>query len=148
MNKLAVDCPDETSTIRVAEKIAGHLKGGELIELVGDVGAGKTTFVKGLARGIGSKDKVTSPSFSLKNIYNGRLGLIHFDLYRLEEPGLIANEIEDALSRDNSVVVIEWAEISSAVLPENRIIVSFYLDGENSRKLRVSFPEAKPGETR
>lgn len=141
MNSLTVDCPDETSTIKVAEKVAAQLKPGDIIELSGDVGAGKTTFVKGLALGLNSKDPVSSPSFALKNVYQGRLKLYHFDLYRLEESGLIMHEIEESIQDHNSIVAIEWAGIAESVLPAKRISVEFSLTGEHSRRLKLSFPD-------
>lgn len=138
-----MDCPDESSTIKIAEKVAAQLKPGDFIELSGDVGTGKTTFVKGLAAGLNSKDMVSSPSFALQNVYNGRLKLYHFDLYRLEEPGLVMHEIEESIGDDKAVVVIEWAGIAKTILPDKRISVEFSLTGENSRKLKLSFPDDK-----
>lgn len=138
MNKLAVTCPKPEDTMKVGEKLAAQLKGGEFIELIGDLGSGKTTFVKGLASGLGSNDDVTSPSFALKNVYKGRLDLCHFDLYRLEEPGIINHEIKDSIS-DSSVVAIEWAGASSDILPHDRIIIEFSSDGEHSRKLKITY---------
>lgn len=144
--QLLVDCPDEISTQQVGVKIAQQLKSGDLVELVGDVGAGKTTFVKGLARGIGSKDQVSSPSFALKNVYEGsRLTLHHYDLYRLEEPGLIEHEIIDSLEEPNTVIAIEWAELSDSVLPTDRIIIEFSLAAEDRRQLKITLPEDRGG---
>lgn len=140
MNRLVVDCPKEADTAKVAEKLAAQLLGGELIELKGDVGSGKTSFVKGLARGLSSKDAVSSPSFALKNVYRGRLKLHHFDLYRLEEPGLIRHEIDDALNEEQSVTVIEWAGISSQSLPPKRIVIEFVVADNNTRKLKITYP--------
>lgn len=127
--------------MKVGEKLAASLSGGELIELSGDLGSGKTTFVKGLAKGLGSEDKVTSPSFALKNVYEGRLELCHFDLYRLEEPGLISHEIKDSLS-DNSVVAIEWTNNNPDVLPAERVIVEFMNVDDQSRKLKITYSKA------
>lgn len=124
----------------VAEKLARQLRGGEVIELSGDLGAGKTTFVKGLARGLESKDKVSSPSFALKNLYEGRLNLYHFDLYRLEEPGLMNHELEEAINED-SVVAIEWAGSSSDILPKDRISVEFMPEKDEARKLKITYAE-------
>jgi tRNA threonylcarbamoyladenosine biosynthesis protein TsaE len=140
MNRLTVTCPSPEDTMKVGIKLAQSLRGGELIELSGDLGSGKTTFVKGLAEGLGSKDQVTSPSFALKNVYGGRLELYHFDLYRLEEPGLINHELKDAL-KDDSVVAIEWAGASSDILPQDRIIVEFSAGEGNTRKLKITYPE-------
>lgn len=138
-----VDCVDESETVMVAEKLARQLGGGELIELRGDVGSGKTTFVKGLAIGFGSKDKVSSPSFALKNEYEGRLKLYHFDLYRLEEPGIMSHEISETLGRKDSVTVIEWAEKGGDILPANRIKVEFMPAGAHARKLIISYPKGR-----
>lgn len=124
----------------MGEKLAQVLRGGEIIELSGDLGSGKTTFVKGLAKGLGSEDKVTSPSFALKNVYEGRLELCHFDLYRLEEPGLINYEIKDSL-KDDSIVAIEWAGKSSDILPSGRISVEFSSGKGQERKLKITYPE-------
>lgn len=140
MSKLVVTCPEPQDTMKVGEKLARQLNGGELIELAGDLGSGKTTFAKGLAKGLDSNDEVTSPSFALKNIYKGRLDLYHFDLYRLEEPGLINHEIKDSIT-DSSVVAIEWAGATSDILPTDRIVVEFFADGENSRRLKITYPD-------
>ncbi len=146
MNQLKVTCPNETSTMKVAEKLAGQLASGELVELAGDVGSGKTTFVKGLAKGLDSNDRVSSPSFALKNIYHGRLKLYHFDLYRLNEAGLMDHEIKDSLDDKDAVSVIEWAGVSSNVLPKTRITVNFEIIGENSRQLTITMPDFKEPE--
>ena len=141
MHEIVVTSPDETSTLKIAEKVAQQLHGSELIELVGDLGSGKTTFVKGLAKGLGSKDQVSSPSFVLKNTYDGRLRLNHFDLYRLEEPGLIKHEIKDALAEKDSVTVIEWAGASGEVLPEKRIVIKLVPETGDTRKIRIIYKE-------
>jgi tRNA threonylcarbamoyladenosine biosynthesis protein TsaE len=139
MYEIVVTSPDEISTLQVADKLARQLKGGEFIELVGDLGSGKTTFVKGLAKGLDSKDEVSSPSFVLRNTYDGRLKLNHFDLYRLEEPGLIGHEIMDALDEKNSVTAVEWAGASEEVLPEKRIVVELTPVAADSRKIKISY---------
>ena len=140
---MIVTCPDEAATRNVAEKLASQLGSGSLVELIGDVGSGKTTFVKGLAKGLSSKDEVSSPSFALKNVYEGRLRLYHFDLYRLEEPGLINHEITDALNEEDSAVVIEWANASSDILPKDRIKIEFIPDDETTRKLKITYPDPR-----
>ncbi|HEX5797170.1 MAG TPA: tRNA (adenosine(37)-N6)-threonylcarbamoyltransferase complex ATPase subunit type 1 TsaE [Candidatus Saccharimonadales bacterium] len=143
MHQLEVTSPDESATKQIAQTVAKRLKGGELIELIGDVGSGKTTFVKGLARGLGSQDEVTSPSFVLQNVYDGRLRLHHFDLYRLEEPGHIIHDIEEAIKSDDSVSVIEWAAAGKEMLPDKRIIIKFLPQNDSSRKIKISFPDAR-----
>jgi tRNA threonylcarbamoyladenosine biosynthesis protein TsaE len=97
------------------------LKGGEVIALSGVLGAGKTQLVKGLARGLGYRGQVTSPTFTLVNEYvGGRLTLYHIDLYRVKsEAEAIAFGVEDYLPPANGVTVVEWPETVEALLPEH-----------------------------
>lgn len=121
--------------------IGKQLQGGETIELIGDVGAGKTTFVRGLARGIGSKDIVSSPTFTIKNVYKGRLDLCHYDLYRLHNDELIKREIAEMVdSSERSVTVIEWAQDAQGVLPTEHIRIEIRVSGETERLLVVAMP--------
>ena len=117
----------------VAEAIKGH---GGLICLYGDIGAGKTTLVKSIAKYLNVQEKVTSPSFVILNEYHsGIISLYHFDLYRLEEEGVktILDEIREYSEDENAVALIEWAEFSSGELPDDRLEISIkYLD-ETSR---------------
>ncbi len=96
-------------TYALAKKIADTLQGGEVILLSGDLGAGKTTFTKGLAKALGVVDEVTSPTFTILNVYeDGRLKLNHLDMYRVESADELAElGIEDCFD-DDSVTVIEW----------------------------------------
>jgi tRNA threonylcarbamoyladenosine biosynthesis protein TsaE len=101
----------EAETLRLAKKIAGAFKGNEVVLLVGELGAGKTIFAKGIAAGLGLRDPrlVCSPSFTLLNIYQAKFLIFHFDLYRLEKRDEIADlGLEDCLGR--GVVIVEWAE--------------------------------------
>ena len=111
----------------------------KVIELVGDVGAGKTTFVRGLAKGLGIKEPITSPSFTISKTYAipGGGNLVHYDFYRLPEPGLMREELEESISNPNNIVVVEWADSIADVLPEDHIKIYIdYLD-ENSREIKV-----------
>jgi len=102
--------PEETE--RVGEDLAQKLRGGELILLVGELGSGKTTFVRGLARGLGvdDPDGVASPSYVIIHEHPGRLRLQHVDLYRLDDPAAIEELAIDELLEPDSVVVVEWGE--------------------------------------
>jgi tRNA threonylcarbamoyladenosine biosynthesis protein TsaE len=123
-------------TENLAEIMGKALKGGETIELISDLGGGKTTFVRGLLRGMGSKDKVASPTFTISKLYKaGSLEVHHFDFYRLAEPGIIANELAEVAGDSKAVVVIEWADIASHVLPKDRLSVTIQVTAEGSRKL-------------
>jgi len=111
--------PDADATRSVAMGIADTLRGGEVIALVGQLGAGKTEFVKGLAAGLGYEGAVTSPTFSLVHEYaGGRLMLLHFDLYRLEsEMALLALGWDEYLEENEAVTVVEWADRFPRMLP-------------------------------
>ena len=113
-NGICIITNSEKETIAVGEKIAGVLQKGDIVVLRGDLGAGKTHFVKGLALGLGSADVVTSPTFTLHNIYEGgRLVINHFDMYRLssyEEASELGFEEYFDKSTMNGVSVVEWPE--------------------------------------
>lgn len=133
---------DNTETERLGEKIGKRLRGGEVIELSSDLGGGKTTFVRGLARGAGSKDNVSSPSFTIKNVYSApRYEIWHFDFYRLNQAGMVGYELEDALGDSKIVTVIEWAKDASKVLPEDRLKIQFTPSPDESRELTIRWPE-------
>lgn len=117
------------------EKIGQMLKGGEVFELIGDVGAGKTTFVRGLAKGLGVTEQVQSPSFTINRVYDALGGkrLVHYDFYRLDDPGIMADELDEVLHDKQAVVVIEWADVVVNVLPRDRLTLRISADGEDSR---------------
>jgi tRNA threonylcarbamoyladenosine biosynthesis protein TsaE len=129
-------------TARLAERLGARLRGGEVIELVSDVGGGKTTFVKSLAKGMGSTDTVGSPTFTISRQYTaGVLTLYHFDFYRLHEPGIMAAELSEVLSDESAVVAIEWADIVEGVLPAERLTITITATGENERTFKFSCPQ-------
>jgi len=103
------------------ERWAGDLKGGEVFALTGVLGAGKTQLVKGMARGLGYRGQVTSPTFTLVNEYiGGRLPLYHIDLYRVKtQDEAVAFGIEEYLPSNAGVTVVEWPEKIEALLPAN-----------------------------
>jgi tRNA threonylcarbamoyladenosine biosynthesis protein TsaE len=122
--------------------LGARLRGGEVIELVSDVGGGKTTFVKSLAKGMGSTDTVGSPTFTISRQYTaGVLTLYHFDFYRLHEPGIMAAELSEVLSDESAVVAIEWADIVEGVLPAERLTITITATGENERTFKFSCPQ-------
>ncbi len=123
-----------------AASLACGLKGGEVFALTGDLGLGKTTFVKGLAQGLGSPSTVTSPTFNLVHRYKGgRLTLVHYDLYRLKKPGeLEALDLETELQTQH-VLAIEWPTLANPILPKNRTRwILFEESGDTERKLTIS----------
>jgi tRNA threonylcarbamoyladenosine biosynthesis protein TsaE len=127
-------------TEAIAHMIGQNLQGGEVLELTGDLGSGKTTFVRGLAKAQGSKDSVASPSFTLSHKYDGEnLTIYHYDFYRLNQPGVIAHELAEALDDPGNVIVIEWANIVQDVLPDRRLTIEFKQTGDNDRLLKFSY---------
>jgi tRNA threonylcarbamoyladenosine biosynthesis protein TsaE len=136
------------------EQLGKAVRGGEVIEFVGDLGAGKTSFMRGLAEGLESKDSVASPTFTLSNIYRASrrpelaegspenlqefIAIHHFDFYRLQEPGLISEQLKEAISDPNTIVCVEWAESVHGILPKNRITIQITTLGENEREFKFS----------
>lgn len=111
-----------------------------VIELIGDVGAGKTTFVKGLAIGLGVTEDIQSPSFTINREYsaNDNLVLSHYDFYRLNEAGVMKNELVESINSNNQVVVIEWSDVVKNTLPINRLTFDIKLIDDNRRKLSIN----------
>jgi len=115
------------------------LVGGEIIELIGDVGAGKTTLAKGIAVGLGVGEYVQSPSFTISRIYDGRddLKLAHYDFYRLNDAGVMADELAETMANKKTVTIIEWADVVGGVLPVDRLSITISAIDENYRKLEI-----------
>ena len=125
-------------TERFAESLAEGFTGGEVLLLHGDLGAGKTHFVKGLAKGLGIDEVITSPTFALHNSYEGRLTLNHFDFYRIEDPEEVAILGLDEFFYDkHAVSAIEWSENIKDLLPKNCINITIEKISDNSRKIIV-----------
>ena len=115
------------------------LKGGEVIELVGDVGAGKTTLTKGIAVGLGVDEDVQSPSFTISRVYPARdnLVLAHYDFYRLQSAGIMADELNEAVSDASTIIIIEWGGVVEGVLPSDRLTIQIDSPTESIRQLTV-----------
>lgn len=127
-------------TEQLAAKLGANLRGGEAIELVSDLGGGKTTFTRGLVRGSGSEDKVGSPTFTLSREYAApHFTFAHFDFYRLNEAGIVADELAEVIGDPNYVAVVEWGDIVHDVLPKARLTVRFAHTGEDTRKLTFEY---------
>lgn len=134
--ELTTNSAEETEAL--AEKIGHHLKGGEVIELTSDLGGGKTTFVRGVAKGFGSDDRVASPTFTISKVYkSGKKEMHHFDFYRLPEAGLMSHELEELVGDPQIVIVVEWAEVVQDVLPVNRLSVRIQRKGEEERSIQL-----------
>lgn len=124
MNNQLIQTLSPAETREVGEKIAQLLKPGDVICLNGDLGAGKTALTQGVARGLGVKEPVTSPTFTLINEYQGRLPLYHFDVYRLGGPEEMADLGYEEYFYGQGVCLIEWAQLVEDVLPEERLDIT------------------------
>lgn len=119
---------------QLGEAIGRSVSGGEVLELVGDIGAGKTTLTKGIARALGISEPVQSPTFTISRVYDSPKGLrlVHYDFYRLSEAGIMGDEIREAMD-DDSVVVVEWAGAVDDDLPRDRLVVKITTISEEER---------------
>ena len=132
---------DSAATEALGERLGQVCRGNEVIELISDLGGGKTTFVRGLARGLGSKDSVASPTFTIVREYQGRLKLYHFDFYRLHDAGVVGSELAEVIHDHDGVVAIEWGEVVHDILPDKRIRITFSKRGDDDRDIIVEYPE-------
>lgn len=122
---------------KVAQTIAGILQEGDVLSLRGDLGAGKTTFVQAIAKAMGIHERVTSPTFSLVNYYEGTPPLWHLDLYRLEAPEELEDiGYEDYFYPENAITFIEWAEKADYYLPDDVYEIDI-IHEENTRAMTI-----------
>lgn len=119
------------------QSIGSKLEGGEVIELIGDIGTGKTTFTKGLAVGLEIDEPVQSPTFTISRVYSARdnLSLCHYDFYRLGDAGIMAEDINESIQDKNTVTVVEWSDAVSDVLPVDRLQIYIQTTKEDQRQL-------------
>ncbi len=124
-------------TLAFGKKTAQALRGGEVIGLVGPLGAGKTVFIKGLAAGLGIKETITSPTFLLLKEYEGKiLKLVHVDAYRLKKPQeLLDIGLAEHFGDAGTVVVVEWADKVKKILPGHTNWISLRLGRNNQREI-------------
>jgi tRNA threonylcarbamoyladenosine biosynthesis protein TsaE len=126
--------PEETR--KIAEELVKSITSPVCIALFGELGAGKTVFVKGLAKGLGVEDVIKSPTFVLMCSYSGRMDLHHIDLYRIKKEEEFL-PFEETLMNDG-ITAIEWAERAGELLPEKRIDVKFKILTENNREIIIN----------
>ncbi len=132
----------EQQTLKLGEQLAKTLTGGQVVALSGDLGAGKTVFTKGLARGLGLKKSITSPTFILMNLYPIKDGpvkkFVHIDCYRLKHSSDLENiGALEYFNQPDTVVVIEWANNVKKILPKNRINIAIKIKDANNREITI-----------
>lgn len=125
---------NEARMKQLGEAIGRSVSGGEVLELVGDIGAGKTTLTKGIARALGINEPVQSPTFTISRVYDSPKGLrlAHYDFYRLGEAGIMGDEIREAAD-DDSVIIVEWAGAVDDDLPKDRLVVKITTISQEER---------------
>jgi tRNA threonylcarbamoyladenosine biosynthesis protein TsaE len=137
--KAVIQTKSPSETIRLGKRIGGLLRSGDVVALVGELGAGKTQFIKGLAGGVGvgKPTYISSPSFTLINEYPGRVPFYHVDLFRLErEKDAEELGLEDYFQGDG-ITAIEWADKIPSLLPKEILLIHIAYTGKNSRSLEI-----------
>ena len=133
----------EAEMVEYGKKLAQSLQAPQVLELLGDVGAGKTTLTRGIASGLGVQEPVSSPSFTISKEYQGKkYRLVHYDFYRLNDPGIMAEDLLDSVSDSNTITIVEWGESIRDVLPENRLKITIKNLDENTREISEEKYEA------
>jgi tRNA threonylcarbamoyladenosine biosynthesis protein TsaE len=130
-------------TVHLGSRIAKHLKPDTVVALSGELGAGKTTLIQGIAKGLGIDNYVTSPTFTLINEFKGKKDLYHIDLYRIND----IRELEDLSIEEyfnkGGIVVIEWAEKAKDILPKGTIDIGIKIKSDNERQFTFKGMELK-----
>ncbi len=140
-NSIQIETIDVEETIELGRMIGSLLKAGDVVSLIGQLGAGKTYMAKGIAEGLGVKDGkiVTSPSYVLINQYMGRLPIYHFDAYRLESPDEMYDIDCTEFFWGNGVSIIEWADKIMECLPDEFIKITIKIINQTTRDIQVSY---------
>ncbi len=143
MNKVITNSPEET--IAFAQKIGVLLHKGDVIAYRGGLGAGKTTFTRGLAIGAGLEDEVTSPTFALINEYRGAVTIYHFDMYRIGSMADLETTGFFDYPSEESIFAIEWSENIEDALPDNTIYIDIRRIDDNIREITIQGDERFAG---
>ena len=129
--KKTFESMNEETTFEYARAMGEKAKPGDIIALTGEMGAGKTVFAKGFAKGLGVKETVNSPTFTLVQIYDdGRLPLYHFDVYRIEDPSEMEETGFDDDIEGSGVTLVEWADRIRDLMPESTVWIRMFKDPE------------------
>ncbi len=126
-------------TEAVGKALAKELQPGDLLAFTGGMGAGKTAFVRGLAKGLGVRGEVSSPTYAIVNEYRGNPTLYHFDMYRIgSEEDLYTTGFYDYLDSGKNILAVEWSENITDYLPENTIWVAITVESDSDRLIQVT----------
>ena len=138
MNSINIISTSDLQTQKIGQSISKYLSSGDIVCLWGDLGAGKTTFVKGLAKGLKvKKDHVNSPTFVFMNIYEGKLPLYHFDLYRVEHISALTTLGYEEFLYGDGITVIEWPERMEKLIPKEYLKIELTHQDLNTRRISI-----------
>lgn len=137
-----MNCSSDAELISFGQELGKTLSAPAVIELVGDVGSGKTTLTRGIAKGLGITEPISSPSFTISKHYsyaknNHEYNLVHYDFYRLGDPGLMTEDLSESISDKNTITIIEWADTVADILPKNRTTIRITVNDDGSRHIET-----------
>ena len=135
MNKINVLTDSYEETIKLGVDFSKNLKTGDIVGLIGDLAAGKTTLIKGILKGLGYKYTVSSPTFTLINNYEAKLNVMHVDFYREPEINRWIELGFKELMYNSGIVLIEWADLIPDLIPSEATLLKFEHNNENQRKI-------------
>jgi tRNA threonylcarbamoyladenosine biosynthesis protein TsaE len=140
---VTLETDSAAATERVGESLAERLAPGDVVLVSGDVGVGKTTFVRGACRALGVSDRVTSPSFTIGRLYGGRMPVSHIDLFRLEslageDPGLLAEYLGP-----DTISFVEWPDAAASELDPERVVLRVRLEHLGGDRRRITATPAR-----
>jgi len=139
MKLIEIITQSQRETMQLGSRLAKLLKAGDIVCLYGDLGTGKTTLVKGMAKGLKINEAhVHSPTFVLMNLYEGRIPLFHFDFYRLDDIEQIGMIGYDEFLYDNGIAVVEWAEKLKSLTPKEYLHIQLKHRNEDQRVIKMS----------
>ncbi len=130
----------EEESLCLGKELGKSARRGTVFALHGDLGSGKTVLARGIARGLGITDDITSPTFTLLEIYDGGTPLYHFDLYRIEKTAEFDTLGFEEYWEGDGVSVVEWAERAEGLLPDSTIVIFMEYLGDNERKISIEYP--------
>ena len=148
INSMKTEVASVEAMMELGRRVGALCSGGEVIELVGDIGAGKTTFTKGLAMGVGVEEEVQSPTITISRVYElpRDLRLAHYDFYRLSDPGMMAAELAETVHDTQTITVVEWADVVTDILPAHTLHIAIQSPTESTRTIQITATEGRGAE--
>ncbi len=140
MTKTTYITQSQEETLSLGIELGKHAKPGDIFALIGNLGTGKTILAKGIAQGLGIQEEITSPTFTLLEVYESTLPLYHFDLYRISDDAELENLFFEEYWFGDGVSVIEWADRALKRLPQDTYIITLEYMDTKRRKITIEHP--------